>query len=151
VFETNVLGVYRTLRPFVPPMVARGSGRILVVSSVVGRRGTPNYSAYSASKFALHGMADALRVELHGSGVTVGVVCPSSTTTEFHASRLQQGPQQRRVRPMKHTAESVARALVRMSRSTRRETVLSVEGKLLVAADALAPGLLDRILARVLL
>src|SRR5262245_56754576 len=64
VLEVNVIGVLRTVRPFLPGMVARGSGRILFVSSVVGKRGVPNYTAYSASKFALHGMADALRPEL---------------------------------------------------------------------------------------
>ena len=45
--------------------------------------GVPGAATYSASKFALHGAADALRAELWGTGVTVGLVCPSSTTTEF--------------------------------------------------------------------
>ena len=79
VFETNVFGVFRTLRPFVPRMIERGSGRLLLISSVVGKRGIPHYSAYSASKFALHGMFDFMRAELHGTGVSVGIVWPSST------------------------------------------------------------------------
>jgi short-subunit dehydrogenase len=149
-FEVNVFGVVRTIRPFLAGMVARGSGRVLIVSSVVGKRGTPNYSAYSATKFALHGLADALRPELHGTGVTVGIVCPSSTTTEFSERKLQAGPSQRNVRVQKHTAASVARALVRMARSTRRETTLSIEGKLMVVMNAIAPGILDWILAKAL-
>ena len=60
VFDVNVFGVVRTIRPFVPAMIARGSGRILIVSSVVGKRGVPSYAAYSASKFALHGLADGV-------------------------------------------------------------------------------------------
>ena len=83
VLEVNVVGVYRTARPFVGPMCERGSGRILLVSSIVGKRGVPHYTGYSASKFALHGIADALRGELWGSGVSVGVVCPASTETDF--------------------------------------------------------------------
>jgi len=150
VFDVNVFGVVRTIRPFLSGMIARGTGRILIVSSVVGKRGVPNYAAYSASKFALHGMADALRPELSGTGVTLGVVCPSSTTTEFHEQLLRAGPPQVKVRVQKHAPESVARALVRMARSKRREMVLSPEGKLMVAIDWLAPGILDRILARVL-
>ena len=150
VFEVNVFGVVRTIRPFLSGMVARGSGRILMVSSTVGKRGVPSYAAYSGSKFALHGMADALRPELVGTGVTVGIVCPSSTTTEFEDRKLREGPPQAKVRVQRHSAESVARALVRMARSKRREVVLSPEAKLMVVLDHLVPGILDRILAKVL-
>ena len=150
VLEVNVFGVVRTIRPFLPAMIARGSGRILIVSSVVGKRGVPNYAAYSGSKFALHGMADALRPELHGTGVTVGIVCPSSTTTDFEDKKLRSGPAQAKVRVQKHSPESVARALVRMARGTRREMVLSPEGKLMNGMNRLAPGILDWILAKAL-
>lgn len=150
VFEVNVFGVVRTIRPFIPGMIARGSGRILIVSSAVGKRGIPSYTAYSASKFALHGMADGLRPELSGTGVTVGVVCPSSTTTSFEERKLRAGPPQIHVRVQKHSAESVARALVRMARGTRREMVLSPEAKLMNVMNRLAPGILDWILAKLL-
>ncbi len=150
VMEVNLFGVVRTIRPFITPMVERGSGRLLLVSSVVGKRGIPFYTAYSASKFALHGLAEALRTELYDTGVTVGVICPSSTTSEFQERLLRSGPSQRRVRPMKHSAESVARAIVRMAGSRRRERVLSVEGKLLSLTNMIAPGFLDALLHRVL-
>lgn len=150
VFETNVFGVVRTIRPFLPAMIARGSGRILIISSAVGKRGVPNYAAYSGSKFALHGMADALRPELSGTGVTVGLICPSSTTTAFDDRKLRSGPPQPNVRLQRHTAESVAAAMVRMARSTRREVVLSAEAKLMNAMNRLAPGFLDWILGKVL-
>lgn len=150
VFEVNVFGLVRTVRAFLPEMLRRGSGRILLVSSIVGKRGIPHYSAYSASKFALHGIADALRAELWGSGVTVGVVCPASTETAFQEHARKSGPPQRRVRPRRHSAESVARAIVRMADSRRREQILGVEAKLMVLADLLLPGLVDRILARTL-
>jgi short-subunit dehydrogenase len=150
VFDVNVFGLVRTVRPFVDPMVERGSGRILLISSIVGKRGIPYYSAYSASKFALHGMAEALRAELWGSGVTVGLVCPGSTETEFQENALRNGPKQRRVRPRRHSAESVARVIVRMAGSRRREVVIGVETKALALASRLAPGLVDRMLARML-
>jgi short-subunit dehydrogenase len=150
VFETNVFGVVRTIRPFVNAMVARGSGRILIVSSAVGKRGVPNYTAYSGSKFALHGMAEALRPELYGTGVTVGVVCPSSTTTAFEDRKLRSGPPQVKTRVQHHSAESVARALVRMARWTRREMVLSPEAKLMNVVNRISPALMDWILAKAL-
>ncbi|HXV77887.1 MAG TPA: SDR family NAD(P)-dependent oxidoreductase [Candidatus Polarisedimenticolaceae bacterium] len=150
VFAVNVFGVVRTVRPFVRPMVERGTGRILLISSIVGKRGIPYYSAYSASKFALHGLADALRAELYGSGVSVGLVCPSSTDSELHDRALRSGPGQRRVRPRRHSAESVAEAIVRMAASDRREVVLSTEAKLLAIGSRLFPALIDRMLARML-
>jgi len=150
VFEVNVFGLVRTVRPFVPAMVERGSGRIVLISSIVGKRGIPYYAAYSASKFALHGIADALRTELYGSGVTVGLVCPSSTESELQTRALREGPSQRRVRVRRHTAESVANAIVKMAASRRREMVLSAEAKLLAFANVVAPGLVDRLLSRML-
>jgi len=150
VFETNVYGVVRTLRCFVPGMVERGSGRLVLVSSVVGKRGIPHYSVYSGSKFALHGIADALRAELHGSGVSVGVICPASTETEFAGRRLREGPSQKPVRPGRHTPDSVARAILRMAGSRRREMVLTPEGKALAWANVFLPGILDGFLARML-
>jgi len=149
-FETNVLGVYRTVRPFLDAMVVRGSGRVLIVSSIVGKRGVPHYSGYSASKFALHGIADALRAELWDTGVSVGVICPSSTETGFHANAMRKGPPQRRNRPVRRSAASVARAIVDMAGSRRKERILGGEAKLMTFVDLLAPGLIDRILARAL-
>lgn len=150
IFDVNVFGVYRTVRPFVEPMVRRGRGRILFISSVVGKRGTPHYSAYSASKFALRGMADSLRVEIFGTGVTVGVIYPSSTTTEFRARMLRTGASQKSFRLKRHSPESVARSILRMARWTRRELVLSPEGKLMGVVNTIAPWLIDRILAKAL-
>ncbi len=150
IFEVNVFGVLRTVRPFLRGMAERGSGRILVVSSVLGKRGVPHSGAYSASKFALHGLADALRGELLSTGVTVGLVCPSTTESEFSRRVLRIGPSQRHYRLARHSAESVARAIVRMAASRRREVVLSPEGKLMAALNAVAPQLLDRVLARAL-
>jgi len=151
VLEVNVVGVFRTVRPWIGPMVERRSGRILLISSVVGKRGIPHYSGYCASKFALHGAAEALRTELLGSGVTVGVICPSSTESEFHSRKMQQGPRQSETRVAKHSAESVARAIVGMADSRRREMVLSAEGKLMATLNKFVPGLVDRLLARAMM
>ena len=151
VFEVNVLGLLRTVRPFLPAMIERGSGRVLFISSVVGKRGIPHYSAYAASKFALHGMADSLHTELHGTGVSLGVVCPTSTQSEFQERMLRRGPRQKRVRPGAQTAEHVARVIVRMARTRRREIVLSTEARFMVFLDTLWPSLVDVLLARIML
>ena len=95
-------------------------------------------------------MADALRSELWSTGVTVGVVCPASTETEFREHALRSGPAQRSVRPVRRSADSVARAIVSMAASRRREQILGIEAKLMTFVDTLAPGLIDWILARAL-
>lgn len=150
IFEVNVFGAVRTVRPFLKGMTARGSGRILFISSVVGKRGVPSYTAYSGSKFALQGIADVLCAELVGTGVSVGIVCPSSTATAFDDRKMREGPAQKKTRVQSHSAASVARAIVKMAASRRREIVLSPEGKLMIAVDAVAPRLMDWILNRAL-
>jgi len=149
-FEINVFGVVRTVRPFVPGMIKRGSGRVILISSVVGKRGIPHYSAYSASKFALDGIADVLRVELVGTGVTLGTVYPSSTVSEFQDRTRRVGLERKPKRPHRHATIKVARAILRMSATTRPEMLLSFEGNFMALVDKISPRLVDVILSRVL-
>ena len=82
-FEINVFGLQQLTNRLIPVFRARGAGRIVNVSSVVGWLGLPLMGIYSASKFALRGMSDALRVELRGSGVAVSLVEPGPIRTRF--------------------------------------------------------------------
>ncbi|MDX3103358.1 SDR family NAD(P)-dependent oxidoreductase [Nonomuraea angiospora] len=74
--ETNVVGTHRVIRAALPAMRARGQGRVVVVSSIVGRAARPLLGAYSASKFALEGLSEALHLEMSPFGVTVSVLEP---------------------------------------------------------------------------
>jgi short-subunit dehydrogenase len=150
VLEVNVFGLLRTVRPVLPAMIERGSGRVLFVSSVVGKRGIPHYAAYAASKFALHGMADSLHAELHGTGVSLGLICPTSTESEFQDRILREGPRQKRFRPGAQTAEHVARVIAKMARNRRREIVLSAQARFMVFLDTIWPSLVDTLLARLM-
>ena len=150
VFETNVFGVVRTVRPFLPGMIQRGSGRALLISSVVGKRGIPHYAAYAASKFALEGMADVLRVELVGTGVSLGTVYPSSTESEFQDRTTRVGTEKKPPRPYRHSTRKVADAILKMARSRRPEMLLSLEGNAMSLIDKISPRLVDMILARIL-
>ena len=67
-FEVNVRGVYTTLRDTLPAMVARGSGRVIILSSGMGRFPAPHSSAYGASKAAVMHLASTLGAELAGTG-----------------------------------------------------------------------------------
>jgi short-subunit dehydrogenase len=81
IFDTNVMGMAQTLQPFIAAMKARGSGRLVGIASVAGIRGLPGAGAYSASKAASIAWLEALRVELHGSGVKVVTIAPGYIAT----------------------------------------------------------------------
>jgi short-subunit dehydrogenase len=82
-FEVNVFGLMSVTRAFLPKMMARGSGRILNVSSVSGRMSMPLFGAYHASKWAIETMSDSLRMELRPFGVHVILIEPGTIRTEF--------------------------------------------------------------------
>ena len=76
VVDINVTGMANTFQPFVAPMRAAGAGTLAGIASVAGYRGLPGAGAYSASKAAVISYLEALRVELHGTGVRVVTVSP---------------------------------------------------------------------------
>ncbi|XP_028406467.1 dehydrogenase/reductase SDR family member 7-like [Dendronephthya gigantea] len=75
-FEINVLGTISLTKAVLPHMIGRKTGRIVVVSSISGKVGTPTAATYSATKFALQGYFSALRYELHGKCIKALLVCP---------------------------------------------------------------------------
>lgn len=83
--RVNVIGVTNTVVPFVPAMVRQGSGVLVAVSSMAGHRGLPGRAAYSASKAAARVFMDALRLDLHGTGVHAMTLCPGFVRTPLTA------------------------------------------------------------------
>jgi uncharacterized protein len=81
--ELNVVSCTYLLHRLVPPMVGRGSGAILNVGSTAGMFPSPAFAVYSASKAYVNLLSEALYAELHGTGVTVTVLCPGPVPTEF--------------------------------------------------------------------
>jgi len=82
-FDVNVYGPHRLIRAVLPHMRDREAGRIINVSSVTGFLATPGEGAYSASKFALEGLSDALRNEVDQYGIEVVLIEPGPVATEF--------------------------------------------------------------------
>ena len=80
-FETNTLGLAATFQPFVAPMCARGSGRLVGIASVSAIRGLPGHGAYCASKAAVVAYCESLRGELRASGVKVVTLGPGYIDT----------------------------------------------------------------------
>jgi short-subunit dehydrogenase len=75
--RVNLLGPLHLTKAFLPAMVARGQGAIVMISSMSGKSPTPYNAVYAATKHGINGFAASLRIELEGTGVQVGVVCPS--------------------------------------------------------------------------
>jgi NAD(P)-dependent dehydrogenase (short-subunit alcohol dehydrogenase family) len=80
-FETNFFGAAAVTRAFLPQMRRQGFGHIVMVSSISGRMGFPGVSSYVASKFALEGWAESLRLEMKPLGIQVVLVEPGSFET----------------------------------------------------------------------
>ena len=89
-FATNVAGTVATIKAVLPSMRARRSGCILNISSIAGRLAAPGSGYYSASKFAVEGLSDALRKEVGPLGIKVMVVEPGAFRTEFAGHSLKQ-------------------------------------------------------------
>ena len=88
-FEANFFGAVRMIDAVLPGMIERGAGRIVNISSVLGRLGTPFNGAYVASKFALEGISESLRTELVPLGVHVSVVEPGLFETDFEKNQIR--------------------------------------------------------------
>jgi NAD(P)-dependent dehydrogenase (short-subunit alcohol dehydrogenase family) len=82
-FETNLFGTLELTNRVIPVMRAQGAGRIIQNSSVLGLVAFPYRGAYVASKFALEGLTDTLRLELRGSGIDVSLIEPGPITSRF--------------------------------------------------------------------
>jgi len=147
--RVNYLSTVYGCQAALPIMRRQGSGVIINVSSIVGHRSLPGGAAYAATKAAQISLTESLRVELRGSGVHACSVHPIGTATEFAAAAAlasngrpggPMGPQQ--------TAQEVARAIVACAKRPRPEVYPYPASRVAVWINALAPGVGDRVCAR---
>jgi hypothetical protein len=117
IIETNVLGIVATFHPFLAAMRARASGTLVGIASVAGFRGLPGGGAYSSSKSAAITYLESLRVELHGSGVSVVTICPGYIRTPMTAANRYR-------MPFLIDADDAARRMARVIAARRRFAVI---------------------------
>ncbi len=149
IFEVNFFGAFHGCKIVAPIMIAQGSGHIFNISSIIGRVGSPFHGAYCATKFALTGLTESLRVELRPHDVHVTEVCPAMTATEFF-DHVRDGEARRRsdfLRKSKRMpAGKVARRIVARTGKRTPRLAFTAGGKLLMTLGAVCPRLADRLM-----
>ncbi|MEW6032884.1 MAG: SDR family NAD(P)-dependent oxidoreductase [Bacillota bacterium] len=148
VLDVNLIGPLNFIRAAVPPMVERGRGLIVNVSSAVARRPVPSLGGYAATKAALLSLSETLRMELSGTGVEVLSVLPGSVETGFKSAARGE-PYPERPGAVRLEPTDVADRVVRAMAAGRREVaVLSRSERLALLAGRVAPGLVEKALLR---
>jgi short-subunit dehydrogenase len=148
VMEVNFFALVEMTR-LALPLLKKGSRSILVnVGSIMGRRGAPHNSEYSASKFAVHGFSEALRPELIQHNIDLLVVSPGTTQTEFFERMIQRHSEPSWPEHSPVTAAHVARRTVRAIRLGKHEIIPYGLGRVLCWLNRLSPLLVDRIMAK---
>jgi short-subunit dehydrogenase len=146
--DVNFMGSFYGARAALPIFRQQGHGHLIFISSIVGKRGIPFMSGYSATKAAQAGFAESLRAEFAGTDIHVSTVFPVSTTTEFrYAMERDYGHQVSGLGP-KQPVEAVATAIVNCVRKPRPEVFPHATSRALAVLNAVAPGFTDRIVRR---
>ncbi len=146
--DVNYLGTYFAARAALPVFRRQGHGHLIVISSIVGKRGVPFMGAYSATKFAQVGLAECLRSELTGSGIHVTLVYPVSTPTEFREVMARESGATSEARGPKQRVEDVADAIARAIEHPVPEVYPYWKSRGLVWLNVFAPGICDRVVKK---
>jgi len=134
------------------PHLKRSKGRIVAVASLAAKTGVPTRSAYAASKYAMAGFFDSLRVEIAPDGVSVTVIYPGFVATDIGSRAVGPGGTPLGIRPVVKAkampVEECASAIISAASARRRELVMTARGKIGQWLKLIAPGAVDRIATR---
>jgi short-subunit dehydrogenase len=144
----NLIAVIECAQLVLPVMLRQKSGHIINVASIAGLVATPGGTVYSATKFGVNGFSDALRRELHGSGISVSAFCPGFTPSEISpdlkaiAEGKPGAPHPPGLMPVTFVADQVARLI----RHPRKRVIIPPSWTILVLVATLFPGIADSLL-----
>lgn len=141
VIQTNLLAPMALTQALLPRLLTLPAAQIVFVGSVLGSIGLPGFSVYGASKFGLHGFAQALRRELADSAVRVQYIGPRNTRTGFNGKGVR--AYNRATGTAEDTPEQVALAIARLIREEADERLLGFPEKLAARINGLVPAWLD--------
>jgi short-subunit dehydrogenase len=139
ILQVNIVALTELTRLLLPGMIARGRGRVMLVASVAGFQPGPRMAAYFASKAYVLSLGEALAYELRGTGVSVTVLCPGATATNFFTvAGADNSVMARRLRRMMR-AEDVARLGYFGLARGRRVVITGAMNRLLALAGRYVP------------
>jgi short-subunit dehydrogenase len=148
VMEVNFFAPAELIRLAIPLLAQGNQPAIVNVASMCGRRGLPAWSEYSASKFALTGLSEALRAELTRLGIDVLLIQPGLTRSDLGRHLLRNTGRMDIQFDRGMPPEQVAAGIVQALASGKAETVLGGEAKWMLRLNRWVPGILDRLIAR---
>jgi short-subunit dehydrogenase len=152
IMEVNFFGTVAVTQAVLPGMLTRGRGHIVVISSLVGKFGTPQRSVYAASKHALHGFFDSLRAEVHDRGLRVTIICPGFIRTDVSVNALTGDGSQHGtmddVQAQGMTPAACASRIVRAVEQEKQEAYIGGREVLGVYAKRFVPRLFNRVIRR---
>lgn len=146
--KVNYLGSVQCTKLILPHMIERGSGHIINVASQSGKIGTPKASAYAASKYALLGFTNSLRLEVRRYGIHVSAINPGPIRTPFFEQADVSGTYVQRVDRLMLTPERVAERIVRCIHRPVREVNLPFWMEAGSRLFNLAPAIMERLLGQ---
>jgi short-subunit dehydrogenase len=146
--DVNFMGTFYGTRAALPIFRAQGHGHLVFVSSIVGRRGIPFMSGYSATKSAQAAFAESLRSEFVGTGIHISAVFPVSTATEFKQAIARDFGHEVSGLGPKQSVDQVAAAIVRCLESPRAEVYPHAKSRALAILNAVAPAFTDSLVRR---
>ena len=130
----------------------KSKGRIVGISSLAGLNGVPTRTAYSATKHAMFGFFDSLRIELMGTGVTVTMIAPDFVLSEIHRRAFGKDGKPLESSPLQEdkvmTANECASRIIKAMENRNRLAILSFRGKLGRWMKLIAPGFIDQLASK---
>lgn len=147
-FEVNFFAAVELTRLALEPLTLGNQPAVCLINSVLGYRGVPEKSEYCATKFALRGWSESLRLELKPVGIDVLSIAPSTTDSEFFQSLVDTRPGTQSRSLGKQSPQLVAKKIVHSIQLGRAETVLSLGGKVLVWGSRFCPRITEYLLTK---
>lgn len=150
--DVNYFGTIALTKALIPHFIKQKSGQVAVVTSLVGKFGTPYRSGYAASKHALHGFFDALRAELYEYGIGINMICPGFVKTNVSINALTEKgeklDQMDEAQANGMSPEKCARKIARAIRKNKREVYIGGKEVYGVYLKRFFPGIFARVLRK---
>jgi short-subunit dehydrogenase len=145
IMDVNFWGAVYCTHAVIPSMIKRGKGKIVNISSFVGKRAVPVMAGYSASKYAMGGFSESLRVEVKKYGIDVTVIYPTSTRTEL----VNNAVDNKNIKfgsNIGMTSERVARETINAILDNKRDHVIGIGENIALSINNTFPSLVDSVM-----